>query len=273
MRETFETPRPIELYVELGSGSVDLRAGDLTTTEVVVEGDGAEDVVVEQRDGTISVVAPPRHAGFLARPYELTVSVALPLDSALVAKLGSADLTATGRYASARVKSGSGDLQLDELTADTVLQTGSGDIVVGTASGDLRVKTGSGDVRLGRLGASAVVTTGSGDVTLDTAEQATVVKSGSGDVRVKQGQTDLSLTSASGDLEVSRLVHGAVAAKAVSGDVSIGVAPGIPVWTDISCVTGSVRSNLQGAGRPEEGQDYLEIRASTVSGDITLSQL
>jgi len=45
------------------------------------------------------------------------------------------------------------------------------------------------------------------------------------------------------------------------------------VWTDVSCVSGSVSSNLTGAGQPEDGQDYIEIRATTVSGDISLAQL
>ena len=45
------------------------------------------------------------------------------------------------------------------------------------------------------------------------------------------------------------------------------------MWTDISSVTGSVRSNLQGAGQPAEGQDYIELRAKTVSGDVYLEQL
>ena len=45
------------------------------------------------------------------------------------------------------------------------------------------------------------------------------------------------------------------------------------MWTDISCITGQVSSNLQGAGQPEEGQDYIEVRAKTVSGDIHLEQV
>ncbi len=77
----------------------------------------------------------------------------------------------------------------------------------------------------------------------------------------------------SGDVHVGRIHRGAVKAKAASGDIHIGVPAGIPVWTDISCINGSVRSNLEGAGQPEKDQDYIEIRATTVSGDITLSQL
>jgi hypothetical protein len=45
------------------------------------------------------------------------------------------------------------------------------------------------------------------------------------------------------------------------------------VWTDVNTVTGSVASNLESAGKPAEGQDYVELRATTVSGDVRLVQV
>ena len=39
------------------------------------------------------------------------------------------------------------------------------------------------------------------------------------------------------------------------------------------CVSGKLTSNLEGAGHPGEGEDYIEVRASTVSGDIRLEQV
>jgi hypothetical protein len=38
-------------------------------------------------------------------------------------------------------------------------------------------------------------------------------------------------------------------------------------------MTGSVRSDLEGAGEPAEGQDFIEVRAKTISGDVFLEQL
>ena len=43
------------------------------------------------------------------------------------------------------------------------------------------------------------------------------------------------------------------------------------MWTDISTVSGAIRSNLEGAGEPAEGADHVELRAKTVSGDIVLT--
>ena len=72
---------------------------------------------------------------------------------------------------------------------------------------------------------------------------------------------------------MDRMRRGQLTAKNVSGDIRVGVPAGVPVWTDITSLTGSVRSNLEGAGEPEEGQDFIELRARTVSGDVHLEQL
>jgi hypothetical protein len=47
----------------------------------------------------------------------------------------------------------------------------------------------------------------------------------------------------------------------------------VPVWTDIATVSGEIRSNLTGAGKPEDGADHVELRAKTVSGDIVLTEI
>jgi DUF4097 and DUF4098 domain-containing protein YvlB len=85
-------------------------------------------------------------------------------------------------------------------------------------------------------------------------------------------ETDLQLSTASGDLLVRHAQRGRLAAKTASGDVLVGVPEGTPVWTDISTVTGSVSSDLTGVGKPADGQDHVEVRATSVSGDIRLKQ-
>lgn len=273
MKKTFQTPGPTSLYVEIGAGRVQVRATDTTETSIRVEGRDAEDVVVEQRGDQIAVIAPHRRAGFLRSGDDLTVTADVPTDSELVTRLGSADLGAAGRLGAVRARSGSGDVRLDALAADAVIQSGSGDVEVTSSLGDLRVKTGSGSVRIGQVAGSTVITSGSGQITVDTASETTVAKTGSGDVRIGDATSDVAITSGSGDLEVGALQRGAVRARTASGDVRVGVPAGIPIWTDVSCVTGHLRSNLEGAGRPDPGQEYVEIRATTVSGDIDLTQL
>lgn len=273
MHKSFETHGPTSLYVELGSGNLDVRAGDTTETTVSVDGKDAEETTVEQRGDQIVVIAPSRKTGFFGGSNELNVRVSLPVDSGLATKTGSADVVVTGRLGKTRLKSGSGDVNLEALGAEALIETGSGDIEIDSVVGELRVKSGSGDIEIDRLGAAASISTGSGDVDLGITDREVAVKSGSGDLRVKEARTDVALTTASGDLYVGVIHRGSLLAKNVSGDIRVGVPSSIPVWTDISCVTGTVSSTLEGAGKPEEGQDFIEVRAKTVSGDIHLEQL
>lgn len=273
MEQTFSTPTPISLHVEIQSGSVRVEAVETAETHVHVDGRDADEVTVEQRGDEVVVLAPTRMGGFFGGGSSLRVTVSLPQGSNLAVRTGSADVVARGRYGAVRIKSGSGGVRLDELTGPSTIDTGSGDIEVDRSRDELRVKTGSGEVEVGLATATLVVATGSGDISIGTAEAGTALKTGSGDIVVHDARTDVSAMTGSGDVQVGRITRGVVKAKAASGTIHVGVPAGIPVWTDVSCVTGSVRSNLQGAGQPEEGQDHIEIRATTVSGDVTLAQL
>jgi DUF4097 and DUF4098 domain-containing protein YvlB len=273
MIRTFETPGPASVYVELGSGSLSVDTDDTSQTVVEVEGKDADDVTVEQRGNQVVVIAPSRKSSFFGGSQELSVQITLPHDSDLATKMGSADLVSTGRLGNLRLKSGSGDVSLEVVGGDALVETGSGDVVMEAAHGSLRVKSGSGDIEVEQLHGTSLITTGSGDVELGRADREVQVKSGSGDLRLKEAHTDVALTTASGDLVVGVMHQGALAAKNVSGDIRVGIPSGIPVWTDISCVTGSVSSSLDGAGEPEDGQPFIEVRAKTVSGDIRLEQL
>lgn len=271
MQHQFSTDQPVSLFVEVGKGTLTVEAVETTETSVEVTGAEAEKVSVVQSGRQIAVVA-PRHTGF-GRGQGLEIVVTVPLDSDLVTKIGSADTIARGRYGLAKLKSGSGDILLDEATGVVVVDVGSGDTELETVHGDLRVKSGSGDVRVGSASASVGISTGSGDVTIGTTTAAAVVKTGSGDLTVNRAETDLSLSTASGDLEVGRFSRGGLRAKSASGDVRVGIPRGVPVWTDITSVSGRVGSDLEPTGAPAGGQDHVEVRATTVSGDVLLRQL
>lgn len=273
MQQSFETHEPVELFVQIGKGRVSLEAEDTTETTVTVVGEHAEEVEIERDGNRISVVAPKIRTGFFGGEPDLKVTVTLPHDSEVAVRTGSADVVATGRYAVAQVKTGSGDVELEQLAGPATVESGSGDVEVHLAGGELRIKTGSGDISIGDAAAALAISTGSGDIEIGTAAGPTVVKTGSGDLRVATADGDLSMSTGSGDSRVLRFNRGRFSAKAASGDVAVGVPAGVPVWTDISSVGGSIRSDLVGAGQPAEGQDYIELLAKSVSGDIVLTQL
>jgi DUF4097 and DUF4098 domain-containing protein YvlB len=268
----FDTPQPASLYVEIGKGTVRIAATDTDTTHVEVTGRDADQVRVEQSGDQISVVAPQR-TGFLGGDSRLDVTITLPTDSDLAVKTGSADITVDGTLGSGKIKSGSGDVQLDTFGGPALVDTGSGDIRLESARAELRIKSGSGSVNLGSVESAVAVSTGSGDVEIGSANGPTVVKTGSGDLKVATANADVSLSTGSGDLSIGSVRRGRISVKGASSDLHIGIPAGTPVWADINTVTGSVRSNLESVGAPQEGQEHVELQARTVSGDITIREV
>lgn len=269
----FETHEPVELYVELGKGSLHVTATDTTASHVEVEGRDADHVEVRQDGRRLSVVDPRRRTGFFSSDNGLEVTVTIPLTSELALKTGSADITVDGTIGTSEIRSGSGDVRLADLAGATLVETGSGDVTIEVANEELRVKSGSGDVDVRHTEGASAVSTGSGDVRIGTANGPAAVKTGSGDLEVGEANTDVSMTTGSGDLMVGAAHRGRLTVKGASGDVRIGVPDGVPVWTDLTTVSGTIHSGLRSTGEPADGADHIELRAKTVSGDIVLRQV
>ena len=269
----FETHEPVDLYVEIGKGSVNITATETTESRVDISGRDADEVEVEQSGRRISVVAPRQRAGFFGGDGRLDVTVIVPLRSNLAVTTGSADVNVAGTVGTTEIKTGSGDVRTDDLAGPALVQTGSGDVDIQVANAELRVKSGSGGVRVRHAESAVAASTGSGDVEIGTSNGPAAVKTGSGDLKVVDASTDVSLVTGSGDMVVGTAHRGRFTMKGASGDVHIGIPAGLPVWTDISTISGSIRSNLESAGEPAEGADHVELRAKTVSGDIVLTQV
>ena len=272
MHRTFDTPDPVALYVELGGGSLTVEATDTAETRVEVTGPREDEFTVEHRGRHVAVVGPTgRFFGIGTDAH--TVRIVVPSGSDLATKTGSADTETIGPLGTVKLKTGSGDVELERTEGPLVIESGSGDVRCHEARAEVRIKSGSGDIDLGDVVGSTGISTGSGDVVIGVAHQSTVVKTGSGDLELKRAESDVSLTTASGDLVVGHAPRGRITAKNVSGDVRIGIPSGTPVWTDVNTVSGSVASDLQSVGKPADGQDYVELRATTVSGDVRLVQV
>ena len=264
-------PGPIDLYVEVGEGEVRVTTTTTDHTSVRVTGQDAHDVLLELGQDQVSLVGPRRRTGFLSGDRSLLVEVEAPLDTRVVVRTGTADVRVAGRVGRSQLRTGSGDVRVEELGGPATLETGSGRIEVEEAGAELRVKSGSGDVRLGHAASTVAVSTGSGSVTVGSNDGPVAVKTGSGDLVVTEARTDVSLATGSGDLRIGAALRGRLTAKGASGDVRVGVRSGTPVWTDITTVSGSIRSELPSTGAPADGEDHVELRARTVSGDVLLA--
>lgn len=270
MHHEFGATGPQTIHVELQSGDVEVETTEDAVLTVDVSGQDPEEVRVERTETGLEV-AGPRRTGFLSSSRSYRVRLRVPVDSDLSTKLGSAGVTTRGRLGGVDLLSGSGDVDVEEARTASV-KTGSGDITVGAVAEEADLKAGSGDVRVRSAGQAARVVTGSGDVQVHDGHGALSLKSGSGDLAVASAAGDTSLATASGDLTVGRVERGRVQLKNVSGDIRLGIAAGTPVWTEVSTTTGRVHSTLPPVGPPRDGQDHVEVRASSVSGDIHLEQ-
>ncbi|WP_300404674.1 DUF4097 family beta strand repeat-containing protein [Nocardioides sp.] len=269
----FEPVGPLRLHVENGKGSVEVTALDTTEATVDIAGQDADDVRVELNGEDLVVIAPQQRGGLFGGDRRLDITITVPTRSELTCKLGSSDLTCHGTLGAAQVRTGSGEVTVEQLSGPALLESGSGEITLQHAEEPLRIKSGSGDVTVRHAGAEVSISTGSGEVEVGDCHGNTSVKTGSGDLHVGHAHTSVSLSTGSGDLVIDRVSAGRVQLKGASGDLRVGIPAGIPVWTDITTVSGRVHSTLEGAGQPEPGADYIEVRAKTVSGDVDLRQL
>ena len=180
----------------------------------------AEARVEQQRNGI--VVDIPRHRGGLFRPHPTgrRSRSPVPTGSTLEVKAESADIEATGTFADAVVTTGSGEVQLGDVTGSAKLKSGSGAVAAGHVGKALVVTTGSGDVRVDHSGRSASVSVGSGDILIGEVAGDVLTKTGSGDVEVDRLGGTLVTKSGSGSLVVRRAASGSVKANGASGSIT-----------------------------------------------------
>jgi Putative adhesin len=275
--ETFQTPGPVRLDVRLGSGEIRLEASETGETTVTLEPlrdseasvTAVEEARVEQRGDEILVdVRGPRR--FL-RGADVLVEIRCPDGSSVRAKAGSAGIEGHGRFGSVHVESGSGDVQFSEIAGDAEISAASGDVQLSSVGGDGRINTASGDVQVSSIGGAAKVNSASGDVQIRETKGALVVNSASGDVMVREASSSASVNTASGDQTIGSVVQGKVDLKSASGDIKIGIREGSTLWVDARSRSGEVRSELPVSDLPPEGDaPHVELRANTMSGDVTV---
>src|SRR5262245_7893454 len=140
---TFETNQPVVLSIEMSQGAVHVIASDRSDAVVAVnpsDRDRPEDVeaagktAVDLANGTLSIRGPkPRGlAGHLAgwkRGGSVEVVVELPEGSSLRAEAGFADFRGDGRLDDVEVKTGAGDIRLDQ-TGALKAHSGAGNVTV-----------------------------------------------------------------------------------------------------------------------------------------------
>ena len=153
----FQTPEPISVSLEFAMGDLRLVASDSAETLVVVrptdptkEGDvnAAKQTRVEYASGSLLVRGPKSWRQWApwgpgSGRESIDVEIQLPADSRVSADVAMASVRGTGRLGDLDVKTGLGDVHVDEA-GSVKIRTGYGEVMVGRVDGDADVKTGSG---------------------------------------------------------------------------------------------------------------------------------
>lgn len=277
---TFATPAPISVTVELGVGDLRIVASDRTDTIVEVRpSDHAKktDVTaagqtrVELDGGRLLIKAPkgwrqwtPRGGG-----ESIDVEVALPSGSDLRVTAAVATLRCTGRLGECNLTTGVGEIRVDQA-GPVQVKTGAGDITVERAVGHLGLATASGAVQIGSIDGTAEIKTSGGDTWIGEVTGELTVKAANGKIAVDHAQAGVTAKTAKGDVRLGEVASGAVVAQTAMGKVEVAIREGVAAWLDLNTRFGRVHSSLDATGRPQPGEDTVEIRARTSFGDITV---
>ncbi len=294
-QQDFECEGPIDVFVELDSGRLDIQlqedsagpggvavqiradpasqppwstgiAGLLSwlgeQTGAAPPGELAAEAVRRTTidfTGRRLTVRSPRE--FPLRSVPLMIQVRAPSGSSITARSGSADIAVDGVADRLDASTGSGQVRAQRCTGSADVRTGSGDVRLGSVLGRLRVRTGSGEVDVASLEDAADAAGGGGGT----------VQTGSGDVRLGAVRHDVSARTGSGDLTVVDASAGGLELTTGSGQLRVGIHPGVRAELDVSSGSGQARSDLLVGGPPPEGDVTLRVRARTGSGDALVT--
>jgi hypothetical protein len=272
-REAFPVEGPVALVVRAPAGAVEIEAVEVSEATVELEAlnggaeSAVEDAVVELRGGgdrpelLVDIQHGFRFGGrrgpkvsiVVGRGPSIRVGVRVPVGSSVEVVTEAADVSGTGMFQRADVKSVAGDVRIDDVEGDASIKSVSGDVAIGSIGGEANVKSVSGDATIGRI---------SGPAALNTV---------SGDIEVREGDASIAVHTISGDVRIGSAREGEIAMQSVSGDLTLGVRSGSKLWVDARSTSGKTTSELALGDEPSSnGGPLVELRAKSLSGDIRI---
>jgi hypothetical protein len=259
----FPCSDPVDIRVESwASGSVVVSGEPTSTVSVEVvptrytsHTDGLlAEVHVSFDDGQLHVRGPH---GISFRPRAgLDLTIKAPAGSSCSVATVSADLSCIGELSALSMRTASGDVTAESVTGAVAVHSASGDVLLNRADGDVTVHTASGDIQASRIGGATRIDTASGDVVITSCG------------------SSVTMHTASGDVQLGAVASGRVELRSASGDLNVGVAPGLGVYLDLASTSGNVRSDLDPSdddGRAS-GDAAVQISCRTLSGDIRIAR-
>jgi DUF4097 and DUF4098 domain-containing protein YvlB len=223
-------PADARVLVRITTVSGRVKVTAETRTGVIVDRGG---VAEAGADGALEVRAP--------RPHD-AVEVRCPEGADIVVGTRSGNIELHGQLGSVGVTSQSGSIRVAAVT-DADLRTVSGVIELQSCTGRCRLSTTSGRITVGATRDAEISTT-------------------SGSIAVGGATGTVQVRSVSGSVRVASAAHGPVAARTVSGSITIQLPRGVRPRVRSSGL-GKVRNRF-------EAGDDLVVDVANVSGTIRL---
>lgn len=275
----YETPEPISVTLELGTGNVRIAASNRTDTVVEVrpsdeadESDvkAAQQVRVDYANGMLRVTGPKARAfDFSRKTRSVDVSIELPSGSQVSAETQMGDIRCADRLGECRLKTLAGNFWL-ERTGPLRLDTSVGHVTADGITGNAEISTGSGKVQIGEVEGTAVVKNSNGDTTIGAVAGDVQVRAANGDICVERAGADVDAKTSNGSIRLGEVARGSVVLETAMGDLEIGIAEGTAARLEVNTGFGHMHNLLENATRPEETDETVEVRARTSYGDITI---
>jgi Putative adhesin len=212
------------------------------------------EVQVTFEDGHLFIRGPRGISFRRRRGLDLTIKA--PVGSSCSVATASADLSCIGELSALSMRTASGDVTAELVTGDVTVHSASGDILLNRADGRVTVDTASGDLQASQLAGPTRIHTASGDIVITSCGSSVTAQ------------------TASGDVQIGAVASGHVELRSSSGDLHVGVLPGLAVYLDLASTSGSVRSDLDPAddSERESGDATVLIDCRTLSGDIRITR-
>lgn len=249
--ETFQVDAVPRVEVRITAGEVAVRPATDGVVRVVVETADTEALAIGQVGNTITVAQESR---WRFRLRSVRVLVDTPPGSDIDISTVSADIRLNGSFGATRLKTATGDITVD-AAARLDVSTVSGSCRVGEVGSDTRLSAVAGDYSGRRVGGRLQGTTASGDI------------------RVERVDGDVDVATTSGDIRIDRCEGDEIAAKSVSGDVTVGLPAGIRVDADLSTLSGRTVLPDRQPAAGDAPRRQVRLRLRSVSGDLRIERL
>ncbi len=273
---------PVQLNVDNGSGSVNVRRGASNGVSIHAEirsnnwfGSASDSEVKEleqnppvKQDGNNIRIY--KVEGSVGRHISINYEINVPDETTVDAHTGSGSATVEMIKGPATVSTGSGSIRVRQIGSQAQVSTGSGSIEVDDVQGAVQAKTGSGSINGEGIAGAFHGETGSGHMEVRLAAPGDVyATTGSGHITLEGVDGKLYAHTGSGGLEVSGTPHNDWEVHSGSGGVDLHIPPNVGYDVDAHAGSGSV--NVNGPITMESSTtNRHEVRGKVRGGGATI---